>query len=167
MDNPVLIIFCENLKKPIFCFYQTGHKIQRTEASSQIIFSHSYKMDQSTVINIVYKHWPDLYLNSHCALFAFCLRILSIFDWFEPKKFLELDSFVNELDFYQMSGILVQKQAVKPIVRKIFKLLILIGYPIESHRILKMHYSQWKLYFQDLVKKPNSSFLAYAIYICR
>ena len=30
------VIFCVNLEKPIFCFYQTGHKIQRTEAGSKI-----------------------------------------------------------------------------------------------------------------------------------
>ena len=46
------------------------------------------------------------------------------------KKYLELDSFVNELDFYQMSGILVQKPAVVPVVRQIFKSLILIRLPI-------------------------------------
>ena len=41
MDDVVLSTFkfdihCVNLEKPIFCFYQTGHKIQRTEAGSKI-----------------------------------------------------------------------------------------------------------------------------------
>ena len=40
----------KNLTKPIFCFYQTGHKIQRTEAGAQITISDSYKMNQSNVL---------------------------------------------------------------------------------------------------------------------
>ena len=74
-----------------------------------------------------------------------------------------------------MSDILVQRQAVTPVVRKIFKSMTLIGQLIPLVVLFiryfkitfKITSSEWKLYFQDLVKKPNSSFLAKTIYICR
>ena len=74
------------------------------------------------------------------------------------EKFLELDSFVNELDFYEMSGILVQKQAVKPIDRIIFK-SILICCQVEVYVIFKLNQVNGNFIFKILSRNQIHHFL--------